>query len=308
MYLVVERILTEKLTHDRLTILFSFLISSEILLNSIKALSVKLKTKNMIKKQIILTTLLLVFINVISGSSQSDNVKVISNNKEENKYLEANKFYLTHYLYIDLFLRESLYVDANEEEVAFILNEIDKKASIDHPLDFEIQLADKNIYRIRIKIAKKDDEELFIAFTNFNPNTKKFEDEFGDESYTRWYFLNDDKMTYRKDMSGDNDYSTMSKIDLANAYLFDELSENDKDIESTLIEGKKESDDLQELLTADLILLKNYIYESNENESLKLVESIDKKIESNRFKAKLKGIESAFNATKFQIELMKLID
>ena len=80
---------------------------------------------------------------------------------------------------------------------------------------------------------KKDDgTEMLIAFTNWSVEKQKFEEEIKieNDSYTRWYFLNGTKMTYRKDMSEQNDYSIMSNTALANAYLFDELSENDSKI------------------------------------------------------------------------------
>ena len=54
-------------------------------------------------------------------------------------------------------------------------------------------------------------------------------------------------MTYRKDLSGDNDYSSMNDIDLANAYLFDELPENDNEIESTITKGKNTEEDIKQL-------------------------------------------------------------
>ena len=49
-------------------------------------------------------------------------------------------------------------------------------------------------------------------------------------------------MTYRKDMSNQNDYSTMNKSDLANAYLFGELSENDSEVEKTINEYLNQND------------------------------------------------------------------
>ncbi len=244
-----------------------------------------------------------------TGTSQPENIKIFVNDQAEQNYLEADDFYLTHYLYIDLFLRESLFDDAKEEDVVYVLEAIKKYASEDTPLDFEIELDENRTYKLRIRMVKKDGQELFIAFTNFNPEIQQFEDEFGQKSYTRWYFLNGEKMTYRKDMSTENDYSKMDNSDLANAYLFDELVENDKEIEAVFseMEGKKDDESIQAKLTRELILLKYYIFKGDEKKTRELVETIGIDIKLNKLTTDLRGIESAYIATKFQVELLRML-
>ena len=114
-------------------------------------------------------------------------------------------------------------------------------------------------------------------------------------------------MTYRKDLSGDNDYSSMNDIDLANAYLFDELPENDNEIESTITKGKNTEEDIKQLLTADIVLLKYFLFKDEKTKASKLVEQIEEKIKLTKSELNIKGIQSAFYATKFQIELLSLI-
>ena len=239
---------------------------------------------------------------------QSENVKYYTNNDAKSKYLKADKFYLTHYLYLDLFLREDLYKEANPNEVAYILNLIKEYSSIDHPLDIEIRLNKKTTYKLRVKIAEKDGEVLFIVFTNFNLQTKKYEKEITGESYTRWYFLNGSKLTYRKDMSRENDYDTMNEIDLANAFLFDEIIENDKQVESTAKKGIETEEDRFQIFIGDLILLKNSIYQSENDKTKKLIDQIESDIKSNKGEKGIASIQSILDVTKFQIELMKLIE
>ncbi|MFT5669041.1 MAG: hypothetical protein ACI9DK_003252, partial [Vicingaceae bacterium] len=155
---------------------------------------------------------------------------------------------------------------------------------------------------------KKDDgTELLIAFTNWSTKRKVFEKEIKieNDSYTRWYFLNGNKMTYRKDMSNQNDYSSMTKSDLANAYLFDELPENDIKIKSTIDEVLNQSDlGLSDKIMANLILLKYQISQKDNDNVVGQVEYLSTLFESNTSESNLRGLESAFNATKFQIELM----
>lgn len=112
-------------------------------------------------------------------------------------------------------------------------------------------------------------------------------------------------MTYRKDMSNQNDYSSMTKSDLANAYLFDELPENDIKIKSTIDEVLNQSDlGLSDKIMANLILLKYQISQKDNDNVVGQVEYLSTLFESNTSESNLRGLESAFNATKFQIELM----
>ncbi|PWI30144.1 hypothetical protein DI383_06665 [Flavobacteriaceae bacterium LYZ1037] len=258
-------------------------------------------------KRICIISLIILLSSI--GYAQSDKIKIKSENLKESNYLKADDFYLTHYLYIDLFLRESLFPEASPEEVSSILNALKKYISIENKLDIEIEKPGKRNYLIRFVILKKDDgTELLIAFTNWSTKEKIFEKEIKieNDSYTRWYFLNGDKMTYRKDMSNENDYSDLTKSDLANAYLFDELPENDLEIKSTIDNILNESDlNVSDNIMANLVLLKYQIFQ-RENESLiKQTEYLNDLFETNKYEPNLRGLKMAFDATKFQIELMK---
>jgi hypothetical protein len=113
-------------------------------------------------------------------------------------------------------------------------------------------------------------------------------------------------MTYRKDMSNENDYSNMTKSDLVNAYLFDELSENDMEIKNTLDEILNESDlNVSDTIMANLILLKYQIFQRDNDNVIKQTEYLNKLFENNKSESNIRGLEMAFDATKFQIELMK---
>ncbi|WP_179347817.1 hypothetical protein [Winogradskyella pacifica] len=254
----------------------------------------------------ILHIALLLILTTSIGFAQSDNIKIKSEHLKEANYLKMDDFYLTHYLYIDLFLRENLCPTASPEEVSTILKAIKTYVSVETPLEIEIKKPGDRNYLIKMAILKKEDgTELLIAFTNWNTKERKFEKEIKmeNDSYTRWYFLNDNKMTYRKDMSGESDYSVLSKSDLANAYLFDERTENDTKIKSTIDEALKETD-LIDNITSQLILLKYHIFKRNTKSIKKQVDYLDTLIETNKADSNLKGLEMAFRATKFQIEVM----
>ncbi len=218
-------------------------------------------------------------------------------------------FYLTHYLYIDLFLRENLFPEASPADVSKILKAIKKYVSVDNKLTVEIEKPGERNYIIRLAILKKDDgTELLIAFTNWSSKKRIFEKEIKieNDSYTRWYFLNGDKMTYRKDMSNQNDYSNMTKSDLANAYLFDELPENDTKVKGLVDEILSDSDlNVSDNIMANLILLKNYILERDTEKVDSQTDYLTELFEKNKLNSNLKGLEMAFDATKFQIELLK---
>ena len=258
-------------------------------------------------KKIFIVSLLILFTSI--GYAQSDKIKIKSDSLNESNYLKMDDFYLTHYLYIDLFLRENLFPDASSEDVSSIINAIKKYVSVENSLEIEIEKPDKTNYQIKVAILKKDDgTELLIAFTNWSTKNRIFEKEIKmeNDSYTRWYFLNDNKMTYRKDMSDENDYSNMSKPDLANGYLLDELTENDTKIKSTIDEALEASDlSVEDNIMANLILLKYQIFQRDKDNVIKQTEYLNELFETNKYESNLKGLEMAFNATKFQIELMK---
>ncbi|WP_347173117.1 hypothetical protein [Polaribacter uvawellassae] len=243
------------------------------------------------------------------GHAQSDKIKIKSDNLNESNYLKVDDFYLTHYLYIDLFLRENLFPGANSEDVSSITKAIKKYVSVETPLEIEIEKPGNRNYKIKVTIlVKSDGTKLLIAFTNWSVKKRKFEKEIKveNDSYTRWYFLNGNKMTYRKDMSDQNDYSNMNKTDLANSYLFDELTENDSKIKSTIDEAMKEQNQaIKDTIMTNLILLKYLIYLRNSDDVNKQVNHLNELFVANKSKTNLKGLEMAFNATKFQIELMK---
>ncbi len=193
----------------------------------------------------------------LSINAQTNRIYVKSENLKETNYLKIDDFYLTHYLYIDLFLRENLLPDAQPEEVSTVINAIKKYVSEENSLVIEIEKTNGNNYLIAIMLAKKENDELLICYTNWNPNLKIFEDGVKDESYTRWYFLNQNKMTYRNDLSSAKDYYKLNSIDLSNAYLFDELENNDLEIEKLIIEStKNENLTTENQIMGQLILLK----------------------------------------------------
>ncbi|MFY0631746.1 MAG: hypothetical protein JXR05_15380 [Flavobacteriaceae bacterium] len=259
------------------------------------------------KRKIITLLLLAIFTNF--GYAQSDKINIKTKHLTEANYLKMDDFYLTHYLYIDLFLRENLFPEANSEDVSSILKALKKYVSVENKLDIEIEKPGKRNYLIRFAILKKDDgTELLIAFTNWSVKKKEFEKEIKmeNDSYTRWYFLNGNKMTYRKDMSNQNDYSSMNKSDLANAYLFDELSDNDSRIENTMNEYLSKSDlSVSDKIMANLILLKYQIFKKKYDKVTKQTEHLTELFEQNKSEPNLRGLQVAFNATKYQIELMK---
>ncbi|MEB8330790.1 hypothetical protein OO009_15640 [Flavobacteriaceae bacterium KMM 6897] len=258
-------------------------------------------------RKIITLLLLAIFTNF--GYSQSDKINIKTEHLTEANYLKMDDFYLTHYLYIDLFLRENLFPEANAEDVSSILKALKKYVSVENKLDIEIEKPGKRNYLIRFTILKKDDgTELLIAFTNWSVKKKEFEKDIKmeNDSYTRWYFLNGNKMTYRKDMSDQSDYSTMNKSDLANAYLFDEISENDSEIKNTIDEYLNQSElSVSDEIMANLILLKYQIFQKENDNVTKQTEYVTELFETIKSESNLRGLQAAFNATKFQIELSK---
>ncbi|MEJ4087642.1 hypothetical protein [Galbibacter orientalis] len=258
-------------------------------------------------RKIITILLLAIFTNF--GYSQSEKINIKTENLTEANYLKMDDFYLTHYLYIDLFLRENLFPEANPEDASSILKALKKYVSVENKLDIEIEKPGKGNYLIRFTILKKDDgTELLIAFTNWSVKKKEFEKviKMENDSYTRWYFLNGNKMTYRKDMSDQSDYSTMNKSDLANAYLFDELTDNDSEIKNTIDEYLNQSElSVSDKIMANLILLKYQIFQKENDKVTKQTEYVTELFEKNKSESNLRGLQAAFNATKFQIELSK---
>ncbi len=261
-------------------------------------------------KRIVVVVLLILFTSI--GFAQSDKINIKSDNLIESNYLQADDFYLTHYLYIDLFLRENLFIEVSSKDVSAIITAIKKYVSVDNTLEIEIEKPGKRNYILKMAIIKKDDgTELLVAFTNWSVKKKIFEKEIKmeNDSYTRWYFVDGNKMTYRKDMSAENDYSGMNNSDLANAYLFDELLENDTKVKSTIDEVLKENSlNLSDTIMANLILLKYQIFQKENEQVAQQVVYLNDLFGSNLSESNLKGLEVAFDATKFQIDLMKRLN
>ena len=250
----------------------------------------------------LIALILIIFINS-QGKAQINRVLTNSENLKEVNYLKADDFYLTHHLYIDLFLRENLLLDATKEEVISVLNLIKKHSNAENPLEIVINKSEDVKYKITVVLIKKEKEEILALYTNWNPVLKKFEEKITDDSYTRWYFLNDKKFTYRKDMSKEKDYQNLKKSSLANAYLFDELEENDSEIEN-LFKSKNSSDDIEEEVYFELVMLKYFIFKRNQSKTDEITKSLKIKFEKNKEERKIKGLEHAFKTTLFQIELM----
>jgi hypothetical protein len=259
------------------------------------------------KKNTITLLWLILITNV--GFAQSEKIKIQPDNPVETNYLKMDDFYTTHYLYIDLFLRENLFPEATADEVSSILKAMKKYVSSENKLSVEIERPGNQKYLIRFVVLKRDDgTELLIAFTNWTVQKRKFETEIDikNNSYTRWYFLNGNRMTYRKDMSDQNDYTSMSQIDLANAFIFDELPENDAQIKPLLDTALELADiALPDKIMGHLILLKYYIFQKDSNSITKQVKRLEDLFEENASKTNINGLKVAFDATKFQIELME---
>ena len=102
-------------------------------------------------------TLALLFLIMNIGYSQTEKIKIKTDNLNESNYLKMDDFYLTHYLYIDLFLRENLYPEASSMDVSSILKAIKKYVSVENNLDIEIEKPGKRNYLIKVSILKKDD-------------------------------------------------------------------------------------------------------------------------------------------------------
>ncbi|MDN3667532.1 hypothetical protein ACFFU1_10095 [Algibacter miyuki] len=243
------------------------------------------------------------------GYAQSEKITIKSENLKAVNYLKADDFYVTHYLYIDLFLRENLFPMARIEDVSSILNAIKTYVSVETPLEIEIEKPGDSNYLIKIGILKKDDgTELLIAYTNWNTRERLFEKDIDikNDSYTRWYFLNGNKMTYRQDMSDKSDYSAKSKPNLAQAYLMDELPENDGKIKSTIDDILKEKGlNISDKILANLVLLKYHMYLRDSNNVVKQAKYLNELFKEHPSDFSLKGLEIMFRATEFQIQLMK---
>src|SRR5690554_4267048 len=96
-------------------------------------------------------TILILFFSII-GNAQTNRIKVKNENLTDENYLKVDDFYLTHYLYIDLFLRENLLPDAKLEEVSTVINAIKKYVSIENPLVIEVEKPNNNNYLIAIML------------------------------------------------------------------------------------------------------------------------------------------------------------
>jgi hypothetical protein len=93
------------------------------------------------KRKTITLLLLVIFINF--GYAQSEKINIKTDHLTEANYLKMDDFYLTHYLYIDLFLRENLFPEANTEDVSSIIKALKKYVSIDNKLEIEIEKTGK---------------------------------------------------------------------------------------------------------------------------------------------------------------------
>ncbi len=242
------------------------------------------------------------------GHSQVAEISIDTGNLKVANYLKASDFYLTHYLYIDLFLRENLYHEATTAEVAAILSALKRYVSVDNKLDIRVTQPGKEDYLIRFAIMQPaKNTEMLIAFTNWNVKNRRFGRSINleDDPYVRWYFLNGDKATYRKDMAAQQNYAGLDSLELANAFLFDEVEENDLKVQDLLTGVLQNKNlDYQDKIMAHLILLKYYLLMQEGDKVEAQASHISYLFTEAEASLDLRALKMAYEATKIQVELM----
>jgi hypothetical protein len=262
------------------------------------------------KKSTFVLILFLVISITNTALSQSERVIIKIKNPKDTNYIKADDFYLTHHLYIDFFLRDNLFPDASPEEVISIIKTVKKYVSPGNSVYIEVKKNNGENYKSLFYILKdKKGNDILVLHTNRDTEKGIFLKEINLENkgYVRWYHLNGDKMTYRKDISETNDYSSVSKYELARLYLFDELPDNDDQIEKTVNEYLKTNPDVPEKIKAHILLLDYYIFKRDNQKIKEKIKFLKELFDIYNNEYNLDLLYLFFSKSLNQIELMEAL-
>ncbi len=189
------------------------------------------------KKQILILSILLSFISI--KSIGQDRIKIYSENKESRNYYEISEFYFVHQVFADAFFMTDLYKQLDYDEMANILKTVLFK--IDNENKVNVTIAQEKGPEGKLAFFVKEGTKngtLLAMMTNFNSQKRKFTKKIDEQnSIARWYFIEGDKLVYRKDLyyeKLENEKKQGEAYELIDFYLFDNNKENDSKVKGLI--------------------------------------------------------------------------
>ena len=250
-----------------------------------------------------------ILILICLSSNAQDKFKIYRENQESVHELGINKYAFIHHLCPDSFFMMELHNMLDYEEMASILRQVYNGVT------------DQDMVRVvfeqtepapgKIVYFTKDDEQrgtMFIMLTNFNNSTRSFDvDPDPKDQLARWYFINGDRLVYRKDLYSKE--TEKSKLDYINDYeiiryyLFDDNLDNDKLIKPLINKILEGPSDVTSKYFAKIYLVQYHLMNNEMTIAEQELEKLDEFFFANSFTLSGKGI--FHQMVKAEFEVMK---
>lgn len=224
-----------------------------------------------------------------------------------------DKFIFVHNFFADVFYRTDLYKQLSSEEMAQIIETIRQRISKDNAIKFVFPQTSKPDAELLFSIEPETkDGPILILSTNFDQEKRKFtvEDE---NHYVRLYFIRDNLVIYRKNLFNKEDEGKFikekEKGDLVELYLFDEIKENNTNVEALINEilTDKNSTDVQNLY--GYLYMQEYSFSTGNSNLAKIANTeLNEFYNTNEGKSIDKSYLLIKNMANSEFEIMKLLE
>lgn len=255
---------------------------------------------------------ILILLFIISYNSfGQEKIIIDSDSKAYNNHYNLSEFYFVHNIFADAFFMTDLYKQLDYDEMTLILKEVLYKISSENNVLVTVKQetgADAKLLFYTIEGTK--DGTILVLMTNFHGVERVFTEQVDEnKSITRWYFVRDDKIVYRKNIFSEElekEKLSQNSYSIIGYYLFDDKVENDNKILG-LIENVLNDNDSDEIskLYAKLYLGQYYLMNLDFENASKQIKLLKQYFENH----KDKGIPSQYSLIvemgETELEIMK---
>jgi len=256
--------------------------------------------------------LILVIAIVSFGTSihAQDKFKIFRENKTSTHQLGIDKYFFVHQTFADSFFMTELYKQLSYDDMALILHHVYDGVTETEKVHVEYKIEKPFDARLSYFFNKNEKNgNIFIMLTNFSNASRKFELKPNPkDQLARWYFIKGEKLVYRKDL-----YTTEKELEkkdgepyeIIDFYLFDDNSENDKDIKPLIDKLLDSSDSGINKLYGYLYLSEYHLLNGDLENSEKAIAEMEKLF--NESVDIPRGYSLIVNMGKTEYEIMKRI-
>lgn len=119
----------------------------------------------------------------LSFAQSPENIVTNTAEAGTSEKVELSLFHLNHVLYIKAFVLSDIYPTVSAEEMSYINSTLITNLKEGKRTQFIIKTPQKIAYRLAVFVNKKDDEQLLVMLTNYDPKTGQFKKEIENDLY-----------------------------------------------------------------------------------------------------------------------------